>query len=82
MWAATPRPSGDSAVRWITRRYSVPPFKGVVAVKAREEIIAEIGVEAFVIEIWIAIAAALHSLQRPWRNLRSRAVVVDPWIAA
>jgi len=66
----------------ITRRYSVPPFKGVIAVKACEEIVAEIRIEAFVIEVGIAIAAALHSLKRPRRNLRSRAVVIDPGIAA
>jgi len=62
-------------------RYSVPPFKGVVAVKAREEIIAEIRVETFVIEVWITISAALHGPERPWRNLRRRAIIVDPWIA-
>jgi hypothetical protein len=45
-----------------------------VAVKAREEIIAEIRVETFVIEIWIAIPAPFHSPERFWRNLRSRAV--------
>src|SRR5262249_37473027 len=49
--------------------------------EAREEIIAEIRVETFIIEVGIAIATALHSPERPRRNLRSRAIVIDPWVA-
>ena len=76
IWAATRR-----CVR-ITRRYSVPPFKGVIAVKAREKVIAEIGVETFVIEVWIALSALRRRLlRRLKRSLANLAVVVDERIA-
>ena len=73
--AATRRCAG------ITRRKPVPPFESVVAVEAREQITAEIVVETFVIEVRIAISAALHALERSWRNMRRLAIVIDPWIA-
>src|SRR6202012_468274 len=66
----------------IARRDSLAPFKLVVAEETRNHILAEISVEAFVIEIWIALSALRSPVLRRLHRLSANlAVVVDERIA-